>query len=49
MQIRIVSNPSEWAKEAEQIQHKQGKHAQMLSLQVAFQAFCSEGLHEAFA
>ena len=39
MQIRTVSNPSEWAKEAERIQHKQEKHAQMLSLQVAFQGF----------
>lgn len=49
MQVRTVSNPSEWPKEAERIRHKQEKHAQMLALQVSYQAFCSKGLHVAFA
>ncbi|CAL5222508.1 g4882 [Coccomyxa viridis] len=31
--VRTLSNPSEWRKQAERLQHKQATHAQMLSLQ----------------
>lgn len=37
MQVRTLSNPSEWRKQAERLQHKQATHAQMLSLQVSSQ------------
>ena len=34
MQIRVVSSPSEWPKEAERLQDRQETQAQMLSLRV---------------
>ena len=39
MQVRTLTNPSEWPKQAERLQHKQATHAQMISLQVSLQAF----------